>query len=220
MTLFISYSRRDERFATQITDSLLSSGIEVWRFEYVELVDDLHDLLRECKVCIVFFSANSVLTDAVRLSNRLERRHAHPYICIDEDWEPDDQARHVFRSFPFERIAFDHNKMLGRIVRYITHEARALLAPGALSDEFQFGPVLPLDRAQRVADAAARYELLSDPDLPSSVRPPSSPPRLLRASKTLREIMQSHSEDELPKSKKPGQLRKRPALRDLIKPRG
>jgi hypothetical protein len=94
---------------------LLSAGLEIEAFVDSELVDPGYDFLREARLCLVLYSRHSVLTESVRLSNRLRQSPAESRILIELKWEPNPQAALVFEGFPSERIAFDHELAFRRV---------------------------------------------------------------------------------------------------------
>ena len=115
MTVFLSYSHGDRGFATLLRRKLLSAGLKIEAFVDSELIDPGYDFLREARLCLVLYSRHSVLTESVRLSNRLRQSPAASRILIELKWEPDPQAALVFEGFPSERIAFDHELAFRRV---------------------------------------------------------------------------------------------------------
>ena len=115
MTVFLSYSHGDRGFATLLRRKLLSAGLKIEAFVDSELIDPGYDFLREARLCLVLYSRHSVLTESVRLSNRLRQSPAASRILIEMKWEPDPQAALVFEGFPSERIAFDHELAFRRV---------------------------------------------------------------------------------------------------------
>lgn len=129
MTVFLSYARRDERFATQVATKVLASGREVWTFEFSELVDGPHDFLRECRACFVVISRESPITETVRLANRLLRGNIWSRAFCDETWDPDPQSQLMLTKIsPMrpEKIAFDIDIVFRRFL---------VLIDGQVSDE-------------------------------------------------------------------------------------
>lgn len=115
MTIFLSYSHGDRGFATLLRRKLLSAGLEIEAFVDSELIDPSYDFLREARLCLVLYSKNSVLTECVRLSNRLRHSPAELRVLIERTWEPNPQAALVFEGFPSERIVFDPETAFRRV---------------------------------------------------------------------------------------------------------
>lgn len=115
MTVFLSYSRRDERLVADTAALLSAAGVETRRFEFIEYLGEQARAPVHCNANIVFYSQRSRITDAVRLSHYLARRHYQKLLLIDESWDPDPQATIVFSALPRERLAFEPNTILARL---------------------------------------------------------------------------------------------------------
>lgn len=155
MNVFLAYSRRDERPAAAIQARLRFHRREIARLDFGELVDDRYDFLREASACVVLFSQNSFLTEAVRLSHRLLRAQCRRLVLIDERWDMDPQASGVFRKLESERIAFTPETVVLRLIRLFDGIARddAIARPG---DQ-------PFDRSA-MPGKLTTFDLLAGPD--------------------------------------------------------
>jgi len=115
VTVFLSYSRRDERLVADTAALLSAAGVETRRFEFVEYLGDRPVAPVHCNANIVFYSQRSRITDAVRLAHYLARRPYQKLVLLDDAWEPDPQASDAFSALPRERIAFEANSILARL---------------------------------------------------------------------------------------------------------
>lgn len=202
MTVFLSYSRRDERLVADTAALLSAAGVDTRRFEFVDYLGERPAAPVYCNANIVFYSQRSRITDAVRLSHYLARRPYQKLVLLDETWDPDPQASDAFSTLPRERIAFDANSILARLKTLF----RALHIVGAPSLN---GPALrgagPGDRPDP-EHALTTAELMLGTRLSKEIRRPSlkeiaasAPPALFQsessfaAQPSLRALLQKKS---------------------------
>jgi hypothetical protein len=155
VNVFLAHSRRDERPAAAIQASLRYYRREISRFDFGELVDERYDFLREATACVVLFSPNSLLTEAVRFSHRLLKAKCRRLVLIDDHWDIDPQAAAVFRKFDSERLVFKTETVVSRLIRLFDGIAGsdALARPG---DE-------PFERSAMTGKLTT-FDLLAGPD--------------------------------------------------------
>lgn len=197
MTIFLSYSHGDRGFATLLRRKVLSAGLKIETFVDSELTDPGYSFLREARFCLVLYSKQSVLTECVRLSNRLRRFRAISRILIERTWEPDPQAALVFGGFPSERIAFDPDIAFRRVSDLIGE------AEGDTEDGYESLGKRPggnrntADPAGQLSDSPSQgFESRSDTDALDQARAPTNA-RRSRPSKSLRKILTGSGDDAL-----------------------
>lgn len=216
MTVFLSYSHGDRGFATLLRRKLLSAGLEIEAFVDSELIDPGYDFLREARLCLVLYSQQSVLTECVRLSNRLRHSPAASRILIEKTWEPNPQAALVFEGFPSERIAFDYEIAFRRVSNLVDE------AEDDADDGYESLGKRP-GRKTRVGDGAGKLsespaqgfesssgsEALDQSAAPAKVR-------RSRPAKSLRKILAGSGDDAVA-AQSPGAKSRRPSLRRILR---
>jgi hypothetical protein len=217
VTVFLSYSSSDERFASQIANRLLSSGHEIWTFEYGELTEGPYDFLKECRACAVIYSANSRTTDAVRLSRHLTRYETISWVMADENWDPDPQARLVFERFRMERTVFEVDTVFRRMLRVFSDVIAAGFSLGDTPANLPGNGHPYVERSARLVEAARTLGLI-EYSTPSGIdwdmaKPP--PKRAPKKAKPLRKVLSGFPDSQLLKGDK---RRVRASLRKAARP--